>query len=286
MNSPSGNRQAQTESDRIERAEKPAGGTESPVERRDIQGATGKAFSLLETITRSPAPLAISDIVRVTGMTKPTAHRIASVLAESGFIERDHLGGGYIEGPRLVELAFRTLNSAAPRNFRNAILRSISDQVNETCNYGILTGFEVVYLCRVEAKWPLGLRFEAGSHVPAHCTAIGKLLLSQMPGEQLDGMLQAMPLTRYTANTITGTGALRAEIGKIRETGVGVDNQEFIHGVVCVSVPVTAANGEAIGGIAVSAPEARVTVRDALKFVPIMRRAAIQLGATYNLPRD
>ena len=49
-------------------------------------------------------------------------------------------------------------------------------ETGETCNFGTLSGSEVIYLDRVESKWPLGLRFAAGSRVPAHCTAIGKLI--------------------------------------------------------------------------------------------------------------
>lgn len=250
-------------------------------ERLTELGATGKAFSVLEAISANPEPTTMSEIIRTTGMTKPTAHRIVNLLMNIGFLERDASGIGFIEGGNLVDLAHRTLAAAAPRSLRHSILQGISDEVGETSNYGVLSGAEVIYLDRVEAKWPLGLRFDAGSKVPAHCTAIGKLLLSRLPEEQLAVLLQTVPLSRYTANTITDVDALKVALKKIRKDGIGVDNQEFMHGVVCIAVPVVKEDGRCIGGIAISAPEARMALNEALAFIPQMREAAARLAATY-----
>ena len=254
-----------------------------PDDAANAPGAMGKAFMVLELIARHRLPISMSEIVQLTGLTKPTAHRIANSLVEMGFIERDATRRGFVEGPRLMALALCTLRAAAPRTVRHAILRSVSDAIGETCNFGILTGSEVIYLDRVEAKWPLGLRFEPGSRVPAHCSAIGKLLLSQLPERDRRRLVEAMPLSRYTGRTITEPGRLTGALAAIAETKVGTDDQEFIDGVVCLAVPVVTNGGLVIGGIAVSAPEARVTLDALLQHLPAMRAAAIRLGATFDL---
>ena len=243
-------------------------------------GATGKAFSVLEAVSANPAQTFMADIIRVTGMTKPTAHRIVNLLIDIGFLERDGSGLGFIEGASLVDLAHRTLAAAAPRSLRHSILQGLSDETKENSNYGVLSGGEVIYLDRVEAKWPLGLRFEASSRVPAHCTAIGKLLLSRLPKDEASALLGSMPKSRYTENTITNVNALMKALHQIRETGIGTDDQEFMHGVVCQAVPVITEDGKCIGGIAISAPEARMTLDEARAFVPQMKAAAANLAST------
>lgn len=245
-------------------------------------GVTGKAFSVLEVVSRNSEATRMADIIRGTGMTKPTAHRVVNMLLEMGFLERDDLGNGFIEGAGLVDLAHRTLAAAAPRSLRHSILEGISEQVGETVNFGVLSGSEVIYLDRVEAKWPLGLRFDAGSRVPAHCTAIGKLLLSRMPDFDLRALIESMPRPAYTANTITDVEPLLSMLENIRRDGIGTDDQEFMHGVVCVSVPVVDEDGRCFGGIAISAPEARMTLHQILTHVPQMRKAAANLAATYR----
>lgn len=243
--------------------------------------AMGKAFSILETISSSRQPMTMAEIMRACRLTKPTAHRITTMLAEMGLIERDSLKRGFVEGPRLITLSLNTLAAAGPRNRRHAILRYVSERVGETCNFGILVGSEVVYVDRVEAKWPLGLRFEAGSRVPAHCTAIGKLLLALLPPSDLAAAVASMSLSRYTSRTLTDHTRFMEALDRIRRTRVGTDNGEFIDGVVCVSVPIVTASGQVVGAIAVSAPEARVTLDQAMGFVAPMLEAAARLSATF-----
>lgn len=245
-------------------------------------GVTGKAFSVLEVVSENAEPTTIADIIRATGMTKPTAHRVVNQLVAMGYIERDHLDRGFIEGVSLVDLAHRVLAAAAPRALRHSILKGLSERVGETCNYGVLDGGEVLYLDRVEAKWPLGLRFDAGSRVPAHCTSIGKLLLSRLPADDARILLESLPRTAYTADTITDVDRLMAALESIGRDEIGTDNQEFMHGVVCVAVPVKGTDGRVLGGIAISAPEARMTLNEMLGFVPDMREAATRLAATYH----
>lgn len=245
-------------------------------------GVTGKAFSILEVISLNPKPTAMSEILRTTGMTKPTAHRIVNMLTDMGFLERDNFDRGFIEGNRLVGLAHRVLAAAAPRSLRHTILKGLSEMVGETCNYGVLSGGEVIYLERVEGKWPLGLRFDAGSRVPAHCTAIGKLMLSRLPESELTATIEAMPRPSYATNTITDADALLTALAEIKRDGIGTDNQEFMHGVVCVAIPIIGEEGQSLGGIAISAPEARMTLNEMLGFVPQMKDAAVRLSATYS----
>jgi IclR family transcriptional regulator, acetate operon repressor len=244
-------------------------------------GVTGKAFSILEVISLNPEPTIMPEIIRSTGMTKPTAHRIVNLLVDMGFLERDAFDRGFIEGANLVGLAYRTLAAAAPRSLRHSVLQGLSELVGETCNYGVLSGGEVIYLDRVEGKWPLGLRFDAGSRVPAHCTAIGKLLLSSLSESELRASVEVMPLSAYTTNTITEVKPLMAAFEEIRRDGIGTDNQEFMHGVVCVAVPVKGEGGRFLGGVAISAPEARLTLNEMLGLVPQMQESAERLAATY-----
>lgn len=265
----------------------------SPTRRRTLHidqrhdgrlNAMGKAFSIIEIVAAARQPLSMPEIVRATGLTKPTAHRITTLLCDMGLLERDPMLGGFVEGQRLLSLSLNVLQASAPRSLRHTVLKSVSDQTGETCNLGVLAGPEILYIDRVEAKWPLGLRFEAGSRVPVHCTAIGKLLLSCLSDRERRALLATLPLARFTGRTITDPANLEAELDKIAAAGISVDDGEFIDGVICVAVPIVTDTGRVIGGIAVSAPEARISMDQALSFVDGMRQAARRLAATFEQP--
>src|SRR3546814_11202252 len=105
----------------------------------------------------------------------------------------------------------------------------------------------MVYLDRVEAQWPLGLRFEPGSRVPLHCTAIGKMFLSHMPEQQRKEFVQTITLRRYTGNTITDQEALLVELRRNQEAGIATDKQEFMSGVVGGAAPIPEAEEGSVG---------------------------------------
>lgn len=256
----------------------------SPEEAPAGVGSILKALRVLEEIVDGSSPASVAQIATTLNFSKPTTHRIASFLEESGFLEREPGGRRFIESQRLIDLALKIILAAAQRPNRRSILNWVVEQTGETCNFGIMHRGELIYLDRVEAEWPLGLRFEPGSRVPLHCTAIGKLVLSMMPAKSLDSLLKTIRLTKYTDSTIVDKDALSANLAEIRKAGVSIDNQEFMYGVVCVAVPVFDPSGRMRAGLAISAPEARMRVEGAMEHAPLLRAAAAKMQAAMFTP--
>jgi IclR family acetate operon transcriptional repressor len=242
-------------------------------------GATAlKPFAFLEAVAQSQRALGVSELATLLNVPQPTAHRIVHMLESEGFLEREPGSRRYAPGARLVRLGFGVAAASARSAPRHAILEALSREIGETCNFGIRVGNHLMYLDRVEAAWPFGLRFEPGSRVPLHCTSMGKLFLSFVPPEPRRRLLTAAPLHHYTEHTITDPDLLEVEFGRIRSTEVSTDNQEFLAGVVCVAVPVKAPNGSVAAGLAVSAPLARMSLKRAMQCVPLLRAAAEKMA--------
>ena len=247
-------------------------------------GSILKALRILEHIVESSKPMSVAELSTVLSYSKPTTHRIATFLEEFGFLEREPDGRRFVESQRLIDMSLNVLLAAARRPDRHAILEWVVGQTGETCNLGIMHRGELVYLDRVEAEWPLGLRFEPGSRVPLHCTAIGKLFLSMQPEDALSSLFRAVRLTKYTDSTITDQKTLKSGLTNIRKTGISVDDQEFMYGVVCIAVPVLDPSGRMRAGLAISAPEARMSKERALEYVPVLRAAAAKMQTAMFTP--
>ena len=136
---------------------------------------------MLECVASAQRPLAISELATMLGVPKPTMHRIVRQLDAEG-LQREPHRRLYGPGPRLIGFALSAVRSSMRSAPRHAVLEALSQKVGETCNFGMIAGNAVLYLDRVEASWPFGLRFKSGSRVPLHCTSVGKLLLSVLPG--------------------------------------------------------------------------------------------------------
>ena len=243
---------------------------------------TVKAVAILEAMATVRRPLGVTEVGVLLGLPKPTAHRIVRMLESEGLLQREPGSRRFVPGARLVRLGLGVVAASMLSAPRHAILEALSQKIGETCNFGVMADNHVVYLDRVESAWPFGLRFEPGSHVPLHCTSMGKLFLSLMPAKKCALLLRSIPLYRYTENTVTDAARLEAELENIRSAEVSTDNQEFLAGVVCVAVPVRDNNKQPVAALAVSAPLARMTLQQGLQHVPLLQAAAEQLTLTID----
>ncbi len=233
-----------------------------------------RLFALLEVIAQKDAPFTLQAIVDETGLPKPTMHRMLQQLEGAGILQREGNGRHYGTGQRLMRLAENVLLNTTTHGARHAVLRQLVDEVGESCNITAFSGSEVLYLDRVETAAPLRFYLHPGSRVPAHCSATGKLFLSQMTPSQRRRLLDAVSLEKFTSNTHTSFDALEQEIEQVRSQGYAFDNEEFLPGLLCLGVLVPSQQGHSNMGLALQAPLMRFSRERALSFLPTLRRAA------------
>jgi DNA-binding IclR family transcriptional regulator len=243
-----------------------------------------RALLLLEIVAGSDQPPTLNDLVDRSGLPKATAHRFASLLEELGFVQRTADGRHYQVGYRLAALAIDTMRNSMRQAPRRAILAALVDEIGETCNITVLDKTELIYLDRVEAQWPLQVRFSVGSRVPLHCTASGKLFLSLTPPSIRRVLIGQRPLVQYTARTITEPARLEFELQKIAKTEIGTDDEEFIEGMAAIAVPVLDTQGRICATVAVHGPIRRLPLSRALTLAPALRKAASEIAQTLVRP--
>ncbi len=157
---------------------------------------------LLEEIARVGVPVTPTTANEVLGLPKPTVHRLFHRLEEEGFLQRDVDGRSYAPGQRMRKLSANVLSSTRLRTVRLAILNALTEEVGETCNLATPDRDGMIYLDRVETKWPLRIQLPVGTTVPFHCTASGKMYLSTLAPRHLETYLAATQLEAHTPSTL------------------------------------------------------------------------------------
>jgi IclR family acetate operon transcriptional repressor len=243
---------------------------------------TLRAFALLEFLVRADRSLTLAEIMQGFDAPKASLHRMLAALETGGLVIREPgPRNAYTIGPRLARLGLDIVTHSGPRQLRRAILARLVADIGETVNLTMLNETEVLYLDRMEAPWPLRLDLKPGSRVPLHCSASGKLLLSQLPPERRGQLVRQLKLERFTPNTITNVEMLEAELDRCADKELGIDNEEFVAGIACVAVPVRDATGKMVAAIAIHAPTARSPLSRSLDFVPRALEAAAELTQTF-----
>jgi len=244
--------------------------------------ASLRSLAILEVLVKADRPISLAEIVEQMALPKPTVFRLLSTLEKAGWVLRAPGEKDYTVGNRLERFGLDIMLNNSVRASRHAILANVANEIGETCNITMLDHNEVVYIDRVETRWPLKIDLQPGTRVPLHCSASGKLLISYMQAAKRRTLLKNLVLTRYTDNTITSLDQFEPELDRTRSTQIGIDNEEYLHGLVCVAVPIFDSDGKIAAALAVQAPTARLSLAHAMDHVPVLTRAAAAMTATFN----
>lgn len=224
-----------------------------------------RAFAALECVVASTQPLALDDITSSLQLPKPTVFRILNLLKDAGLLHRDTASKRYTAGTRLTAFAVELWRNASLRVQWHRALEIAVEETGESCNLTLLENDRVLYIDRVETRKPLRLHLEIGTRVPLHCTASGKIFLSQMSPEAVQDLVGPEPYERFTPSTLTTYRALAVELETTRRTHVGVHDSELFADSVAVAVPIADPSGRFFAAVALHAPASRASIDTAMQ---------------------
>lgn len=191
----------------------------TPARQDEANSVSDRSLAVLDFVTQAEAPPGLMDIAAALNLPKATASRLCSHLEARQWLLRHEGDRSFSPGPKLLSLAVRALQADPRQALRHELLSQLVARLGETCNLTVLDGTRVRYLDRVETHWPLRIQLEAGSMVPIHATASGKLFLAHMPAARRAAILDSVELTACTANTLTTPEALAQECARIVREG-------------------------------------------------------------------
>lgn len=234
---------------------------------------------VIEEVARTGVPVTPSAVNELLGLPKPTIHRLFATAEAEGFLQRDIDGRSYGPGPRLRRLALDTMTSERVRALRLSVLRSVAEEIGETCNLAIPDREGMYYLDRVETHWPLRIQLPIGTRVPFHCTASGKMHLASLRTDYLERLLQHLNLRRMTSRTIVDPAQLFVAVRKAHENGYATDDEEFMEGMAAIAVPVKDGRGRLLATLSVHAPKQRHDLTSLRQHLRVLTDAAAELSA-------
>jgi IclR family KDG regulon transcriptional repressor len=235
--------------------------------------AVERAAQILSSFDDEHPERNLSEIVKATGLHKATTYRIIATLLNCGFIERTANGEKYRLGLRLAGLGLNVLHRLDFRQQALPYMRQLVDRFQEICTLGVFDHGRVLYVEIMHSKHTLTIAARVGHHLPAHCTAGGKVFLAFLPPAVMEPVLNA-PLAAYTQNTITSPARLREELEVVRQRGYGLDEEEFEVGVRAIAVPIRDIEGNVVAQMSMPGPTNRLTVERIPEIAQALMEAA------------
>ena len=253
-----------------------------------VQGISN-ALRLLECFGEREE-FGLTELAARVGLGKNTAFRALATLVVHGYLEQDEENGPYRLGPAALELAHRLAGGQALLRRARPVLEALARSLGETSHLAVLRDFEVVHLDGEPADRPVVAGLRLGRRAPAHCTALGKVLLAHAAPElreAFDREVVAAGLPAFTRATITDRSKLFEELRAIPHRGFALDLEEWSEGLTCVAAPVQDRTGAVVAALSISGPAFRNDAPDLLvHHAPELVRAAGRLSAALGAPTE
>ncbi len=222
--------------------------------------STVKTLRVLKLFSMEKSEWSVGEMVEALSYHKSSVQRIVTTLESEGFLSRVSEGKGlYRLGPTILLLGNLAEMSTDLRTIAQPVMNRLVETVQETSYLCVAAEYECSYVEKVECSQSVRIIHPIGKHNPMHCTGVGKILLSGMTSDEIDGVVSTRGLKAYTLNTIVDRQRLLEEIETVRTNGIAYDNEELDTGVRCIAAPIFDRHGRIIAALSISGPVQRLT---------------------------
>ena len=261
-----------------------------PLNRRARQSSSQsihRTLDVLEVFLRDKGEPTIADLADTTGLSRRVVQRLASVLEQRGYLDRDPDSRHYRIGVRLFELGARFHNQLDLRRAALPELTTLVEQTQQAAFLCIRDGDEALCLDRVGTRHRVRLfTLHVGERQPLHCGAAPRALLAGLTEGELLAYAKRTSLPAFTDHTITTPAALLADAEGTRRHGFVVSDQDVTVGIAAVGAPVCDHTGQVVAAISVSGLAASYTPERVGALADAVRSAARVLSARLGFRAD
>lgn len=250
---------------------------------RDADDGMRSASAALRTVTIVAARggVTVAELARELGVSTSTAHRVLRACLRLDFVRQEHVGGRYLPGQALRELALTSSSAVSLRDIAEPVLARLRRETGETVSLMVFEGRHVRFVQSLEGGAPERVASRLGRVFPAHVISGGKAMLAHEAPGLLERRYPGRHLERPTLRATTDWAQLLDELQIIRRRGWSASVGESDPGVSGVGAAVRLGTGEPVAAVAVSVSSERMpTPAHAGTLAPLVTAAAeaIQRG--------
>jgi len=242
----------------------------------------GRAFAILEEVARHREGIGLAELSKLVGLHNSTTFHLAKTMVSLGYMRQERDSKRYRVGRPLFALAASALDEIEMVNLATPVLEDLSRETGESGHFAVRMGDSVVVIARTSGPGAFQLTDRVGVVRPAHCTALGKIILASLRPDQLKRFLERVELKPSTAKSITEASVLLREIAEVRRSAIAIDDGEFNAEVRCIAVPVYNFTGDVIGALGISGPIWRMSDQVLKSRAKLVQAAAQRLSTEFG----
>jgi IclR family acetate operon transcriptional repressor len=246
-----------------------------------MSGSVARTFDILEAVSARGGATA-KEIADATGLPLPTVYRLVRELLDGDYLVHIREEKRFELGYKLHALGVSLHEQiGVSRQVRTEIV-GLHQQLGAAAYLAVHRGSQIVVVFTADSpEHPRLEPIDFGFHEAAHATALGKILLAWMDGDERRSMLDAEPMPTYGPGTITSHGELFDQLDTVAERGIAWEFGEFQEGATCAAAAVRGTAGQLVGSVAISAPDAQL-LHGRVEVERALRDAAARIGRHFQ----
>ena len=244
----------------------------------DFVQSLERGLAVIRAFDAEHRELALSDVARATGLTRAAARRFLLTLVKLGYV--NFADGRFSLRPRVLELGYAYLSSLTLPEVAQPHMEALVAKVNESSSISVLDDLEVVYVVRVPTRRIMSITLSVGTRLPAYATSMGRVLLANLPEDELEERLSRIEIRPLTARTVKDKDELSTILAATRKQGYAATDQELEEGLRSLAVPIRDASDAVVAALNVSVHASRASMAALRRdFLPFAREAVAGIEA-------
>lgn len=198
-----------------------------------VQGAqvVSRAVALLRLVAAEPQGRPLSEVVRHSGLTRPTVHRLLTSLAAEGLLEVDPVTGNWVLGPEIYLLGAVAASRYPFEDLARASLQRLADETGESAFFSMRQGNQTVCLLREEGSFPVrSFVLHEGVRFPLGVASAGLAILAFLPAKEQEELLELGRPATQSYGEPHSDEPLRRRLEQTRERGYAVNPGLILEG--------------------------------------------------------
>jgi DNA-binding IclR family transcriptional regulator len=243
-----------------------------------------RALVLLKLIEQTPGGLRNADISLQLKIPKSSCTYIVTRLEREGYLIKDAVSKRYKIGLTPIALAHGALREVGIRTVAEPALYKLTSQTGLSAGIGVLQRGRVLLVDRAigaaagRTSYRVRAQRDIGRELPAHSTALGKVLLAFLPRQPVLDLIAKNGLARSTSTTIVSKKRLLAELDLVRKQGYAIADGEVYPDLRALGVPIFDADGEVRSAVSVNGTPGEPVWDDLAGLVRIVEDAALDIS--------
>jgi IclR family acetate operon transcriptional repressor len=247
-----------------------------------ISPAADLAVRALFVLAQSNEPMALSDLARELDTRKSSIHRLLATLKRSNLVEQEPATRRYRLGYGVALLSAGFYRNMTLRTYALPHLEYLCEKLGETASLAVRVDQARVQLEQVLPRREVRYSIAIGQPLPLLIAASGKVLVSDLPDEEIQNLIKVCGLPKLTPRSITSQREFMRAIRETRERGFAISDSERFDDVTSAAAPIRDGEGRVVGALNVTGPAPRFDVAAAMAAGPLVAAEAAKVTAAIS----